>query len=79
MSLFCVFDGHGVDGEHVSQFASQELPKVLERHAELATDPAKALSEALIEVDHTLTKRDEIVSERCGCTAVVRALWDANS
>jgi len=70
-ALFGIFDGHGPGGEHVSQFAAQELPKLLETHAELTTEPGKALGESLLAVDDALRKRDDLESNACGCTAVV--------
>jgi len=70
MALFCVFDGHGTGGEHVSQFAARRLPELVARHPVIVTDPAKALSEGLTWVDEELKASEQIEAARCGCTAV---------
>ena len=44
-ALLCVFDGHGMQGERVSDYCAMEIPKRLEAdRGLLATDPNKCLA-----------------------------------
>ena len=44
-ALLCVFDGHGMQGERISDFCAMEVPKRLEGDRDLlASDPNKCLS-----------------------------------
>ena len=73
MALFCVFDGHGAQGDKVSQYATTQIQALLEEHAELESKPEKALSEVFLAVDKGLQRDVTIDAELSGTT--VYALW----
>jgi len=71
MALFCVFDGHGAQGDKVSHYVMNEVQKKLEDHPTLESNPEKALKDVFIDVDNTLRKDASIDAELSGTTAVV--------
>ena len=55
-ALLCIFDGHGLQGEVVSQWCMTQLPIRLEAVRDvLATNPPRALSETVIDAASTST------------------------
>ena len=53
-ALLCIFDGHGLQGEVVSQWCMTQLPIRLEAVRDvLATNPPRALSETVIDAAST--------------------------
>ena len=68
MALFCVFDGHGAQGDKVSQYATTQVQALLEEHAELESKPEKALSEVFLAVDKSLKRDATIDAELSGTT-----------
>jgi len=81
--LFCCLDGHGRDGDKVSQFAMESIHDMVEEDATLATDPESALKTAFDNTDEKL-RRSEINSHSSGSSAVAvymveDRLWVANS
>ena len=55
-ALLCIFDGHGLQGEVVSQWCMTQLPIRLEAVRDvLATNPQRALSETVIDAASTST------------------------
>ena len=77
MALFCVFDGHGAQGDKVSQYATTQIQALLEEHAELESKPEKALSEVFVSVDKNLQRDATIDAELSGTTvrAMAYLLW----
>ncbi len=71
MALFCVFDGHGANGDKVSHYAMNNVQYKLEQHPDLMTDPAKALKDTYLAVDDELHKDPSVDAELSGTTAVV--------
>lgn len=87
MALFCVFDGHGEQGDKVSEFCMYELPRTLEAHPCLLEgegDVTKAFKETFLGVDEKLARKAGIDAFYSGTTAVVclvkeGRLWVANA
>ena len=87
MALFCVFDGHGEQGDKVSEFCMYELPRTLEAHPSLLEgegDVTKAFKETFVGVDEKLTRKAGVDAFYSGTTAVVclvkeGRLWVANA
>ena len=71
MALFCVFDGHGSQGDKVSHFTMNNIQQVLESHPMLLTNPVDALKETFLSVDESLKKDPSVDAELSGTTAVV--------
>jgi len=69
-ALFGVCDGHGVNGDKVSQFVVHEMELAMSSKGHALTDPARALAEAFVEVDDKLKKERSIDAELSGTTAV---------
>mmetsp|Transcript_43267 Transcript_43267/g.63466 ORF Transcript_43267/g.63466 Transcript_43267/m.63466 type:complete len:489 (+) Transcript_43267:202-1668(+) len=67
--FFAVFDGHGEQGDKVSQFVVDAVQKRLEKHPKLAEDPASALKETFVGVNAALADQP-IESLYSGTTAV---------
>ena len=74
-ALFCVFDGHGLNGDLASDFVMKEMVARLEAHPKLNSNPPQALREVYIDVD--LAMGDDMEYDKefnsfvCGTTAVV--------
>ncbi|GAQ79916.1 Protein phosphatase 2C family protein [Klebsormidium nitens] len=67
--LFGVFDGHGPNGHHASQFIKNNLPSSILKQPDLARDPEEAFRQSFLSVDGNLdTSVDCNVS---GTTAVL--------
>ena len=76
IGVFGVYDGHGKQGEKVSQFVIDHLPDALRTHPDFLTNTGKALTESYITVDDALGEPgctiDASVSGTTAVTAVVR-------
>jgi len=83
MAMFCVYDGHGVNGEQVSEFAMLKMPDLLEAEPErVHSDTSNLLIEAFERTDKEL-RESSIASAVSGSTGVVVLLtptkiWTAN-
>jgi len=77
MALFCVYDGHGSNGDKVSQYVSENVARELtllldeDSHKSPVPSPKHALIETFDKVDAMLKKEPTIDSELSGTTAVV--------
>jgi serine/threonine protein phosphatase PrpC len=71
MTLMCVFDGHGAQGDKVSHYVMNEVQKKLEDHPTLESNPEKAMKDVFVDVDNALRKDPTIDAELSGTTAVV--------
>eukprot|EP00656_Telonema_subtile_P007526 TRINITY_DN1352_c0_g1_i1.p1 TRINITY_DN1352_c0_g1~~TRINITY_DN1352_c0_g1_i1.p1 ORF type:complete len:463 (-),score=93.33 TRINITY_DN1352_c0_g1_i1:334-1722(-) len=84
-ALFCVMDGHGRNGDKVSDYCILQLHEVLaENEAGLLKNPELALENAYMEVDRGLHKTLAIDSRHSGTSAVTvylkdKKLWIANA
>ncbi|CAL5218424.1 g102 [Coccomyxa viridis] len=72
-ALFGVFDGHGPNGHHVSQYLRLRTPGVLSRHLAESGDAREAISQTFQELQTGLEKAAHCV-ELSGSTAVVALL-----
>ena len=72
-ALFCVFDGHGRQGEKVSEFCMKTIPGLLESDAAALRDDTGAfLSKQIIAMDLQLQKSDVAqVARMAGTTSTV--------
>jgi len=72
-ALFCVFDGHGRNGEKVSEFCVKAIPAALQEvGAELRADPPAVLHQTVIEVDKKVLKKDGgSFANMCGTTSTI--------
>jgi len=89
-ALFCVFDGHGANGDKVSHYTLFQITEKLEEKLNNGgmQNPEKAMREAFLLVDGNLKKDKTIDAELSGTTAVVilyqitsattATLWAAN-
>jgi len=71
MALFCVFDGHGAQGDKVSHYTMNTLQQLLEDHPNLIDNPEKAMKDVFLKTDNMLKKDASIDAELSGTTAVV--------
>lgn len=81
-ALFIVLDGHGEQGDKVSEFVMRQVVISLEKHAQLLIDPSLALVETFIKTNKAL-QATEINFMTSGCTCVAayitgRTLFVAN-
>lgn len=67
--LFVVLDGHGEQGDLVSEFVQRQIVVSLERHASLASDPVAALRDTFVKTNAALLTT-HINYMFSGCTAV---------
>jgi len=68
-ALFLALDGHGEQGDKVSEFVMRQIVISLEKHPALATDPALALNETFIKTNIALMTTS-INYMTSGCTCV---------
>ena len=68
-ALFLALDGHGEQGDKVSEFVMRQIVVSLEKHPSLATDPALALKETFIKTNIALMTTS-INYMTSGCTCV---------
>jgi len=88
-ALFCVFDGHGANGDKVSQYTMENVLETLAPKLHAGKSEEAALKETFVEVDNALKKDRTIDAELSGTTAVVvlfkfldgtkAKLWSANA
>ena len=83
VALFCVFDGHGQHGEHVSEFVMTRAQTLLLAHASIVSGPGDAIKASLLQTDAELMADPTVHSQRSGTTAVVvllckNQLWVGN-
>lgn len=75
-SLFlCVMDGHGEDGDKVSQHIKSRLANYLFKHKDFATDIKAALSDVIIKCENEVLRESSIETDFSGTTftcAVIR-------
>jgi len=71
MALFCVYDGHGANGDKVSHFVMNEVQTTVEDLLGKGQSPKQALTTAFEEADSSLAKNKAIDAELSGTTAVV--------
>lgn len=82
--LFCCLDGHGRDGDKVSQFTMESIHDIMEVDvSKLALNPKQALVDAFEETDNKL-RRSEVNSHSSGTSVVSvymldNKLWIANA
>lgn len=82
-ALLGVYDGHGRQGEGVSQFVKDTLPGLIEQHDQVASKPAVALREMYVACDEELAA-SSVEASVSGTTAVTvlikdKTYWVANS
>ena len=68
-ALFLALDGHGEQGDKVSEFVMRQVVVSLEKHPSLATDPVLALSETFVKTNIALMATT-INYMTSGCTCV---------
>jgi len=82
MAMLCVYDGHGMAGEKVSEFAMLRMPDLIEAQRDrLRTETKAVLTEAFIRVDQEL-RDSPIPSSTSGSTGLLvlvtrERLWTA--
>lgn len=70
-ALFCVMDGHGQQGDKVSEFCIQDLHEHLhDNQSEVLADPIHAFSKAYDTVDARLASNPSVNSRNSGTSAV---------
>jgi len=70
-ALFMVLDGHGEQGDKVSEFAMRQIVVSLEKDASLQVDPVGALSKAFVSTDAALVITEmNCMTSGCTCVAV---------
>jgi len=70
-ALFCVMDGHGQQGDKVSEFCIQDLHEHLHDHkSEVLADPIHAFTKAYDTVDARLANDKSVNSRNSGTSAV---------
>lgn len=69
-SLIGVFDGHGAQGKHVSQFVSEQIAKSLFSHKELHSNPVAALESAFLQSQQMIERTHSFDAYHSGSTAV---------
>jgi len=82
-ALLGVFDGHGKQGDGVSQFVKDNLPGLIEEHEQVHSKPAVALKESYVACDEELAA-STVEASVSGSTAVTvlvkdRTYWVANA
>jgi len=65
-AFLAVYDGHGPEGQTVSEFANNEIPKRLEEHEAFPHDLERALEETVLGVDQDLDQADDSGTTACG-------------
>ena len=73
-ALFCVYDGHGSQGDKASQFTMDKVIQLLEPMLNDGMREDEALKTAFLRVDDMLKKDRTIDAELSGTTAVVMLL-----
>ena len=68
-ALVAVFDGHGEQGQRVSEYAIIRLAELIQAKAIVDTDPAKALSDAFVRIDGEVLASKDMDTSESGTTA----------
>jgi serine/threonine protein phosphatase PrpC len=68
-TIFAVLDGHGEQGDLVSEYVMRQFVQILEKHSSLATDPVAALKDSLVKTNTSLMATS-IKYMTSGCTCV---------
>ena len=75
--LLAVYDGHGLHGELVSEFASYTYVDLLEADAEaLKADPSECMQRNMVKCDDIIRKKKNVPSQESGSTAIVALMSD---
>jgi len=75
-ALLCIFDGHGMQGERVSEWCMQQIPGRLEaERALLKDDPAACLQKVVPEMDKTLLNHPKLASVARGAGTTSNILY----
>jgi len=77
-ALFCVYDGHGAQGDKASEFTMRRVQELLQEKLMAGCDMPQALKEAFLETDDELKKDKQIDAELSGTTAVAMVLRETN-
>lgn len=82
MALLCVLDGHGRQGDKVSDFVMRQLVFSLDKNPLLTSQPIEALKKVYIDTNEALkSTKFDYVSSGCTCITVLvceRTLYIAN-
>ena len=73
-TLLAVFDGHGEDGHLVSRHFRERLPDMVSQHPQFASDPARAITEAVLEAEAVVIGWGNVDTSLSGSTAVIASL-----
>ena len=70
-TLFVVLDGHGEQGDLVSEYVMRQLVTTLEKHAQLSSDPVAALKDSIVKTNTSLMSTSiKYMASGCTCVAV---------
>eukprot|EP00939_MAST-03C_sp_MAST-3C-sp1_P003062 g3062.t1 len=77
--LFCVFDGHGADGHHVSHFFSTRIAHAVFEHEHWPSHPGVAIKDCVLKLESELLRNCKRSSSTVDCglsgtTAVMAAV-----
>jgi len=79
-ALFCVFDGHGMGGERMSEWCTQQITQRLEADRDtLKTDPNKCISNAVIAMDKALLSHPQLGDQAAGAGTTSNVLYFRNN
>lgn len=73
---FCVFDGHGEAGHEVSAYCKARIAKRTFTHPEFPERPAKALGEAILNIEREMLRSGRIDCRLSGTTAVMSIVYN---
>uniref|UniRef100_A0A7S2WD43 PPM-type phosphatase domain-containing protein n=1 Tax=Rhizochromulina marina TaxID=1034831 RepID=A0A7S2WD43_9STRA len=83
-ALFCVLDGHGEEGHHVSHFCMRRIAETLQKQRkQTLADPAEAMRSAFVQANEVLAQQHPQWGNHGGTTSVCVLLigsqcWIAN-
>lgn len=75
--LFAVLDGHGTQGQRVSEYCVVQLAAQLQASQDLSTDPAKALRSCFRHIDKQVKAAPGVDTQESGSTACVLYFRDS--
>jgi len=75
-AMFGVFDGHGMRGELVAEYAMNEIAKRLHKHTKFKSNLEAAFAQTYLRVDHDIERRYDVEPYHSGTTACVAVLRD---
>jgi serine/threonine protein phosphatase PrpC len=73
---FCVFDGHGAVGHDVSEYCRKRIAKRTFDHPNFPERPAKALGEAILNIEREMLRSGHIDCRLSGTTAVMSIIYN---